>query len=230
MFLAIDTATDWASIAIYDAEEGRILHEETWWARRQHTTTLMPRIDAAFQFLSFPPSHLRGIAVAIGPGSYTGLRVGLSLAKGLALALGIPLVGIPTLDVIAYPHRERREHVCAIIQAGRTRVCWGIYTPGSPTDPPGGYHLSDVESVVEAVQTLNNPTFVCGEVTPLIRRTFETRLGARVQVGTPADGLRRAGYLAELGLQAINQGRQDDPATLSPIYLRHPETTVSTTS
>ncbi len=230
MLLAIDTATDWASIALYDEEEECVLHEETWWARRQHTTSLMPRIDAAFHSLSLMPSTLSGVVVAIGPGSYTGLRVGLSLAKGLSLALDIPLVGIPTLDVVAYPHRERNEYVCAIIQAGRTRVCWAVYPPGHSTIPMNGYHLTEVEKVVNAVGTLGRSTFVCGEVTPAIRRSFETALGVQVKVGTPADGLRRAAYLAELGLHALDEGRSDDPATLSPIYLRHPEPPIPSAS
>ncbi len=229
MLLAIDTATDWASIALYDEEEECVLHEETWWARRQHTTSLMPRIDAAFHSLSLMPSTLSGVVVAIGPGSYTGLRVGLSLAKGLSLALDVPLVGIPTLDVVAYPHRERNEYVCAIIQAGRTRVCWAIYPPGRSTTPLNGYHLTGVEEVVRATQELRKQIYVCGEVTPTVRQVFEISLGDQVKVGTPADGLRRGAYLAELGLQAFDKGRADDPATLAPIYLRHPETTVPST-
>ncbi len=225
MILAIDTATDWAGIAIYDEDTERILHEETWWAQRRHTTTLMPRIDRSLSDLSLTPQHLSGLAVAIGPGSYTGLRVGLSLAKGLSLALGIPLVGIPTLDVVAYPHRGRAEYICAIIQAGRTRVCWAVYPPGAPLVPLDGYHLDTVDAVAEALNRLEEPVFVCGEVTRQAAQTLQEILGPRVRVGSPFDGLRRAGALAELGLHAFLQGRSDDPATLSPIYLRHPEST-----
>ncbi len=223
MLLAIDTATDWASIALYDEDKERVLHEETWWARRQHTTMLMPRIDAALRALSLAPHQLSGLVVAIGPGSYTGLRVGLSLAKGLSLALGIPLVGIPTLDVVAYPHRGRPEHICAIIQAGRTRVCWAIYPPGETLSPLDGYHLDEVPKVAEALKALDKPVFVCGELTPEAAGTFREALKGQGRVGTPADGLRRAGALAELGLRAFLSGHSDNPATLSPIYLRHPE-------
>lgn len=222
MILAIDTATDWASIALYDEDTERIVHEETWWAQRRHTTTLLPRIDAAMGDLGLAPHHLSGVVTAIGPGSYTGLRVGLSLAKGLALALGIPLVGVPTLDAVAYPHRGRPEHVCAIIQAGRTRVCWAVYPPGEMPTPRDGYHLDTVPAVADALRRLENDVYVCGEVTPEAARVFREVLGSRVRVGTPADGLRRAGALAELGLHRVLTGALDDPATLSPIYLRHP--------
>ena len=225
MLLAIDTATDWASIAIYDEDNARILHEETWWAQRRHTTSLLPRIDAAMRGLGLSSGDLSGVAVAIGPGSYTGLRVGLSLAKGLSLALGVPLAGIPTLDAVAYPHRGRAAHLCAIIQAGRTRVCWAIYPPADPLTPVGGYHLDTVVAVVEALRRVEGNVYVCGEVTPEHRWTFEEALGERVMVASPAAGLRRAGSVAELGFHRFMAGISDDPATLTPIYLRHPEST-----
>ncbi len=223
MILAIDTATDWAGIALYDEDEGLVRYEETWWARRRHTTTLMVRVDTAVRDQSLTPEQLTGVAVALGPGSYTGLRVGLSVAKGLALALDLPLVGIPTLDVVAYPYRTLSHPVCAIIQAGRTRVCWAVYLPGSQTlSPRDGYHLDDVPTVARALQALDGPVFIYGEVTPAAAEVFRDVLGPRAQVGTPAEGLRRAAFLAEMGWERIRQGDVDDPATLSPIYLRHP--------
>lgn len=223
VILAIDTATDWAGIALYDEDEGMVRYEETWWARRRHTTTLMARIDAAVRDQSLTPEHLTGIAVAIGPGSYTGLRVGLSVAKGLALALDIPLVGVPTLDVVTYPYRALPTPVCAIIQAGRTRVCWAVYPPGREIPVPrDGYHLDDVPTVARALAALDTRVYICGEVTPQAAEVFQTTLGERGKVGTPAEGLRRPAFLAEMGWQRIRDGRVDDPATLSPIYLRHP--------
>ncbi len=225
MLLAIDTATDWAGIALYDPETGTIRYEQTWWARKRHTSSLLPHIDAALHDQGISRAALRGIAIAIGPGSYTGLRVGLSLAKGMALALDVPLVGVPTLDVVAYPYRHVAETVCAIIQAGRTRVCWAVYTPEDRATPADGYHLDDVPTVAQALAAREVPVFVCGEVTPAAAQVFRDTLGPRVRVASPADGLRRAGFLAEMGWAALESGRVDDPATLTPIYLRHPGST-----
>lgn len=221
MILAIDTATDWAGVALYDEGAHQIRYEVTWWARRRHTTTLLPRVDEMLTDQSLDRDAITGVAVAIGPGSYTGLRVGLSLAKGLVQALHVPLVGIPTLDVVAYPHRGRQEHICTIIQAGRTRVCWALYPPGHPSSPADGYHLDEIETVARALARHASPVFVVGEITPAQREAL-ARAGDHVRVGTPADGLRRPGFLAEMGYHAFQAGRQDDPATLSPIYLRHP--------
>ena len=225
MLLAIDTATDWAGIALYDEGEATVRLEETWWARRRHTTTLMPRIDRAMSDVGLSPEALSAVAVAIGPGSYTGLRVGLSLAKGLALARRIPILGIPTLDIVAYPYRWGSHTTCAIIQAGRTRVCWALYPSGGDLRPLSGYHLDDVPTLIGRLQSVQGALYVVGELTPVMVEAFRTELGEHVRVGTPAEGLRRAGFLAEMGKDALAAGRADDPATLSPIYLRHPGST-----
>ncbi len=222
MLLAIDTATDWAGMALYDGRAQQVRYELTWWARRRHTVTLLPRVDEALRDQRLTREDLEGLAVAIGPGSYTGLRVGLSLAKGMALALDVPLIGIPTLDVVAYPYRHHRESVCAVIQAGRTRVCWALYSPGLPADPQGGYRLDDVPTVARALRSFGKPVLVVGELTPEQAHLLRREGGSHVQVASPADGLRRAGFLAEMGLRALASGRRDDPATLAPIYLRHP--------
>lgn len=230
MLLAIDSATDWASIALYDGNRRCVTHEESWLARRRHTVTLMSRVDAAMRDAGLMPGDLTGVVVAIGPGSYTGLRVGLSLAKGLAVALSIPLVGVPTLDVVAYPYRARPEPVCAIIQAGRTRVCWAVYESGGEFGAAGGtqgYRLDDVPTVAEVLRARGGPVYVCGELTPEAVTALRKAGGSQLQVGTPAEGMRRAGFLAELGWMAIQAGRADDPATLSPIYLRHPGSGIS---
>lgn len=221
MLLAVDTATDWAAIALYDPEEALVRYEVTWWARRQHTTTLLPKIDGAFRELGIQPGALKGLVVALGPGSYTGLRVGLSLVKGLALGLNVPLVGIPTLDVVAYPYRHLAYTICAIIQAGRSRVCWALY-PAGTLSPANGYHLDDVPTVAGHLASREETVFIVGELTPTMHDIFRSTLGERVHIASPADGLRRPGHLAEIGFARLQRGEHDDPATLTPIYLRHP--------
>ena len=98
MLLAIDTATDTASLALHDGFQVRVEH--TWESARRHTVELVPRLLAALEQVGLGAEHLSGVAVTRGPGSFTGLRVGIAVAKGLALARGLPLVGVPTLGVI----------------------------------------------------------------------------------------------------------------------------------
>ena len=107
MLVAIDTATRTASLAIHDGQ--RVLYEATWQAGWRHTVQMTSRLVAAMDSIALDLESLTGVAVALGPGSFTGLRVGMALAKGLVLARNIPLVGIPTLDVLAAAQgRDRR--------------------------------------------------------------------------------------------------------------------------
>ena len=100
MILAIDTATRMASIALYDATG--VLAEETWRSQNNHSVELMPAVMRLVERQQKTLSDISGVAVSLGPGSFTGLRSGLSLAKGLCLALQTPIVGVPTLQVTAY--------------------------------------------------------------------------------------------------------------------------------
>ena len=102
MLLAIDTSGDTASLALFDG--GQPLAELTWQCHRNHSTELLPRLNQLLEQNGLETGSITAIAVALGPGSYNGLRVGLATAKGLALSLGVPLVGLSTLEAEAYPH------------------------------------------------------------------------------------------------------------------------------
>lgn len=218
MFLAIDTATRMPSLALYDGE--CVLAEETWRSANSHTVELVPGLVRMLGRQRVLPSELRGIAVALGPGSFTGLRIGLSVAKGLALALDIPLVGIPTLDALVYAQGRRRGPVCAVLQAGRGRICAAFYRRRrGQWQRQGDYRLTILDGLCAEIETR---TFFCGEIDAQAAELLRKRLGERAVVASPASSLRRAGYLAELGWQRLKRGEVDDPATLSPIYLRHP--------
>lgn len=219
MILALDTATrTTASLALFDGEH--IWAEETWRSDQQHTVELLPRIDRAIRTVGLRPDDLTGVAVALGPGSYTGLRVALSVAKGLALASGLSIVGIPTLDVVANPHRHQPLPVCALVPAGRERVSWAFYgRKGDVWRRVGDYHTG---SIGELVQMVADPTFFAGEMASETREALRSALGDWAHLASPALALRRAGVLAELGWARLSRGDVDDAATLSPIYLREP--------
>jgi len=125
MLIAIDTATGHASLALHDGFQVRVEH--TWESVRRHTVELLPRLVAALEQLGLGTEHLSGVTVTRGPGSFTGLRVGIAVAKGLALARGLPLIGVPTLDGVAAAQGRDRRRLCAVLQAGRGRVCGATY-------------------------------------------------------------------------------------------------------
>ncbi|MDP2954115.1 MAG: tRNA (adenosine(37)-N6)-threonylcarbamoyltransferase complex dimerization subunit type 1 TsaB, partial [Chloroflexota bacterium] len=135
MLLAIDTATEWVGLALYD---GDCLRSEIGWRTRAgHTVELTPSLVRMLAREDTSPQALSAIAISLGPGSFTGLRIGLSLGKALAYALGIPLVGIPTLDILAYSAHRQPFPICALIRAGRGRIAAGFYRQGEGWGPKG---------------------------------------------------------------------------------------------
>jgi tRNA threonylcarbamoyladenosine biosynthesis protein TsaB len=117
--LALDTSTQTAGVALY--ADDTLLAEVSWPAGRAQTTALLGEIDRLLCLGGLRPPDLGAVAVATGPGSFNGLRVGLATAKGLAFALDLPLLGVPTLDAAAYPHGGHGRPVRAVIAAGRGR-------------------------------------------------------------------------------------------------------------
>jgi len=221
MLLALDTSTKQAGIALYDGARG-LIAEYNWHSANRHTEELMPAVAQMLAQASAKPSGLRAVAVALGPGSFTGLRVGLAAAKGLALANGLTLLGIPTLDTVAYPHQAQPVPVIAVLQAGRGRVYWAPYAHG-----PGGWAAQEparLSTVPELANAVVRPLMFVGELSAVDRETLITWAGrSRVNFLPPALTLRRGGYLAELGWLRFEAGESDDPAALSPIYLQGPD-------
>jgi len=218
MLLALDTATRLASAALYDGT--RVVSEHTWHSANRHTVELMPHVVAMTKQVGLTPTDLQVVAVALGPGSFTGLRIALSVAKGLAIALNVPLLGVPTLDIVAYPHQQETRPVCAVVQAGRGRVCWARYgaRAGIWTSQEA-YRLSTVDTLACVI---DRPTLFVGELLPETTATLRNILGEKAYFAPPALSLRRAGYLAEMAWGRWRRGEQDDPVSLSPIYLHEP--------
>lgn len=218
MILAIDTATRYAGIALYDGRA--VVLEHAWLSNANHTIELMPNVMRALAQRELEFRDLVGLVVASGPGSFTGLRIGLSAAKGIAYASGKPLLGIPTLDILGYAYTPADLPACAIIQAGRKRLCVATYQRTSD----GLERIDDyrIISQAELIAGIDRPTLFCGEMEPELRDRLQSRLGDKAILSSPAASVRRPGYLAELGWQRLQRGERDNLATLSPMYLHEP--------
>ncbi|MGQ9583880.1 MAG: tRNA (adenosine(37)-N6)-threonylcarbamoyltransferase complex dimerization subunit type 1 TsaB [Anaerolineae bacterium] len=216
--LGIDTATRVAGLALGD--ENRLWAEEVWYCAETHTVELLPRLDRMMKHLARTPADLNAVAVSIGPGSFTGLRIGLSVAKGLALSHGLPLVGIPTLDVLASPHAHRGGAIWAVIQAGRGRLCAARYgrQRGELTCRQG----PELLTLDELAGQLERRAFLCGELEPEEIAHLQKVCGGELRLASPAENLRRPGFLLELARQRLAAGEEDAPESLAPIYLQHP--------
>ncbi len=220
MILAFDTSTEWCSVALYDPAGG-VRAEQTWHAGREQTRELLPTADALLTRHGVRRVDLAGVAVAIGPGSFTGLRVGISTAKGLAYALDIPIWGVPTLDILAYAQMAvTAAPVCAVLHAGRGRLAWALYrTRGGVWQRTSPYENT---TVAELIGRIDSPTIFFGEISAEIAQELEARLGRLASVGAPAASLRRAGYLGELAWQRAEAGERDDLTLLQALYLQMP--------
>ncbi len=218
MLLAIDTATRYASLALYDGQ--RVLSEETWHTANYHTVELMPAIVRLLERQASDVEALTAIGVSLGPGSFTGLRIGLGVAKGLVLTREMPLLGVPTLETVAYPHFSQRRPICAIVEAGRGRLCVGFYRRRRGRWRAAGEpRLTTPQALCGMIE---DTTLFCGEIDAALTALLQERLADKALLASPATALRRAGYLAELAWRRFQQGESDDVDTLSPIYLQEP--------
>ena len=218
MILAIDTATRWAGLALHDGTA--VIAEHGWRCLNNHTIELTPAINEMLKQAGIEPADLSGITVAIGPGSYTGLRVGLALAKGLALANGLPLIGVPTLDIVAVSFGRREGQLVVVAEAGRKRISaagYGWHGRAGWTCEWG----PDNSTWDELLAQVEGSTTFAGEIVPEAAKKIRA-VGSHFQVALPARSIRRAGHLAELGWQRLRAGKADDAAVLAPIYLRDP--------
>jgi tRNA threonylcarbamoyladenosine biosynthesis protein TsaB len=213
-WLGIDTATDQASVALTDLS---LVVERTWRGRRNHTVDLAYAVDDLLRHADIQARDLAGIAVAIGPGSYTGLRVGLAFAKGVALAAGVPVVGVPTLHSLAAalspPIVPRVPELHAVLRAGRGRLAVATYPAARDGWPDAGQAAAC--TLEEFLATHLPPTWVAGELAPGEAATLAER-GFVVLDGPYA--VRRASILAELG-RAEPIAAAFDLGELSPVYL-----------
>lgn len=229
MLLALDTATRHSGLALLDGPT--LLAELNWTSHDSQTVELLPRLSQILAWHDLSPGDVEAIAVSLGPGSFTGLRVALSLAKGMAVARGLPLLGVPTLDASALPFVGADWPVCALAPAGRGRVYWANYaaTPDARRPVPvhlgawqgwrSDYLLGDVQALAGA---LTEPTRLVGEIPPAMANSIATALAGRVVLNAPVASTRRAAAIGALGWLRWRAGDWDDPASLAPLYLQEP--------
>ncbi|MDB5080789.1 MAG: tRNA ((37)-N6)-threonylcarbamoyltransferase complex dimerization subunit type 1 TsaB [Chloroflexi bacterium] len=218
MILALDSSTSYAGAALYN--ENGIVAEFTWLSHRDQTTQLLPLIQKMFDVQKMTPANITGVAVALGPGSFNGLRVALSEAKGIALSLGVPIFGVSSLDILAAAHTYLSGNLCVLVEAGRGRFGVGFYKVRAGTWRQDGEYLN--LDLAELIERLEGPTFIAGELKPAQRVELIEKLPKAI-ILPAAVSLRRPGLLAELAWHRLSLGEPgDDLANLQPIYLHQP--------
>src|ERR1051325_3353532 len=210
MLLAVDSSTAQVGLAIYEGSQGQVISEYAWRSSQRHTVELATAVSELLKRCGLAMDNMQALGVALGPGSFTSLRVGLSLMKGLALARHLPLIGIPTLDILATAQAPAKLPLAVVIQAGRSRLALGWYKSSKDGwRAKGPARVATVEALIDEVKS---PVLVCGELTSEERQRLSQK--PEVRLVSPAQSIRRSAVLAELAWRRWQKGESDDEATL----------------
>ena len=217
MELAIDTSTRYASVGL--SQDGMAAAELTWRSDQNHSVELVPAIRAVMDRAGVEMADLKAVFLARGPGAFSALRVGMSTAKALSVARGIPLVAVNTLDVEAAPYLGLGYPVRAVIDAGHGKVYLGSYCGGPPPNGDGAakYESLDVESVSASV---SERALFCGEGAAQIADALRSALGDRAVFVDAVPPTRSAASLARLAHRRWRRTGADDVEGLQPLYIR----------
>lgn len=213
LLLAIDSASDQAGLALFD---GAAVSELSWPAGRTQTTSLLAQIHHLLSLRGVEPDGLSGVAVTVGPGTFNGLRVGLSVAKGFVLGLGLPIIGVPTLAAAALPFAGLGLRVVPLVPAGRGRIVWSLYQSvegawREVTPPRNGTAAELLETLPDADRVV-----VSGDVSDTDASALAQQ--SRVILAPPALRGRRPAAVATIGWNRLVAGEIDDAASLEPLY------------
>ena len=217
LILALDTSDRRCGLAIN--RNGENLLDLSWDSGRSHTVQLMPWLDYAFKQLRLSKDSISAVAVTTGPGSFTAMRVGMATAKGICKALGVPIIGVPTLLYAAWPYRYFCKHIVACLVLGRGRLAAALYA----SEDGGNLSLQWCRSL--SLQELANEldslpydrVLLCGDIPVELKESLKD--STRYLLLSPAESSRRLAVLAEIAWQRFRLGSVDNPATLQAEYL-----------
>lgn len=201
--LGIETATSVCSVAL--VEENKVLIEYNYDLGIVHSSKLLQSIKELFKNLDTDIFQIDGIAVSKGPGSFTGVRVGVTFAKGLAFASGKPIVGIPTLEALAYQYVYPDKLICPVIPSRKNEFYFGVFkNKNGKIERVMKERALPYEKIVSLIK---KPTVLIGDI----------------EKDNVLQYFPRASAVASLGLQRIKKGKFDRAASLVPLYVRKPE-------
>ena len=216
--LGIESSSMVASVAIVD--EDVILAEYTVNHKKTHSQTLLPMLDEIVRMTEQDLHEFSAIAVAEGPGSFTGLRIGSATAKGLGLALDLPLVGIPTVDAMAYQLYGCACRICPIMDAKRQQVYTGIYRFEDDFRVLRPACAVGLEELLEDLKREPGKVVFLGDGVPVFRNRIREVLGENAVFAPPHASRQRAAAVAALGMRYFLEGRIQTADEHAPRYLR----------
>jgi len=221
--LAVDTATKTCSVAIID--DHSLLAELTVNHGQTHAKFLMGVIHSLFESIHLSLRDIDGFAVTVGPGSFTGLRIGLSSIKGLCMATGKPVIGVSTLDVLVYPFAFTSKCICPMIDARKGQVYTARYRyiNGDLIEEASARSLKPNH----AIDTINEPCIFVGDGAELYKDVIKHHVGNLANFAPSYQNIINASVVAQLSLSRFLNNDTDDVRHLIPLYIRQSEAEIN---
>lgn len=217
--LGLDSSGLVASVAV--VEDDNLLAEYTVNYKKTHSQTLLPMLDEIATMTELDLKTIDAIAVAGGPGSFTGLRIGSATAKGLGLALGKPLISIPTVDGLAYNLWGARDLVCPLMDARRNQTYTGLYEfSGEDMKILAAQRAVGIEEIIDTINSFQRSVVFLGDGVPVFREAIQERCQVPYRFAPAHMNKQKASALASLALKYYEAGRMETAAKHHPHYLR----------
>ena len=221
MLLAIDTSSLVLSCAV--VEEGKLVAEWTQQKKLTHSEQLIPCMDLMLKEVVVSKKEITGIAVAKGPGSFTGLRIGLATAKMASYIWNVPLVGVDTLEALAWNMYGAQAFILPLLDAQKNNVYAALYGAFNEMWQEKPEVAASIDSVIESAVKHGGPVIAVGECADKYK---DKLVSAGILLAPPHSRCSRAGSLAMAGISKLKNGMADDPLTLLPNYIRRSEAEV----
>jgi tRNA threonylcarbamoyladenosine biosynthesis protein TsaB len=223
--LGIDTTAVAASVAL--VKDGKILSEFYTNVGLQHSRTLMPMIESMLSCCGIAPNQIDRFGVTVGPGSFTGLRIGMATAKGIVQGGNKKLIAIPTLDTLAQNLNHYPGIICPIMNAQKKQVYTAIYkSTETGMERLSDYQAIEAETLAEQLLALGETVWFTGDGVDAFADVFRAKLGAQCRLADGNTVLPRAGALAMLAAERAEQEQFDDLYQAELIYIRKSEAEV----
>lgn len=217
--LAIDSSGLVASVAI--VTEDTMLAEYTVNFKKTHSQTLLPMLQEIVKMVELDMGEVDGIAVSGGPGSFTGLRIGSATAKGLGLALGKPIISVPTVDGLAYNLFGTDKLICPMMDARRNQVYTGLYCfKGNELHKILDQRAVSVEEIIEEINQREQDVIYLGDGSRVYEEIIKEKTKITYQFAPVHMNRQRAGAIGALAIQYYNSNQIEKATQHQPIYLR----------
>ncbi len=217
--LALESSGLVASVAVWC--DGCLTGEFSTNFKKTHSQTLLPMLDDLLKTLGMEPAEFDAIAVSAGPGSFTGLRIGSATAKGLGLALGLPIIEVPTVDGIAYNLFGTDRLICPLMDAKRQQVYTGLYTfEGDMFKVVTPQKAVDIHEIIGEINALGKPVVFTGDGVPVYKSVVVEECQVPFSFAPAHAAAQRAGAMASLAALYYKEGRTVSAGEHQPDYLR----------